>query len=71
MVTINFKCKRCGKEFDCEVGKIQCPPNIGDPLIFEKDLICPNCGVIGVKEAEFTEWGQTQMAELFFNGEIE
>ncbi|MDI6738581.1 MAG: hypothetical protein QME12_08805 [Nanoarchaeota archaeon] len=67
MTEINFKCKKCRKEFDCEVGKI----TFGMRLSFEKDVICPHCGKLKTEEQscelELTEWGQTQVAELYFS----
>lgn len=69
MAEINFKCKKCKKEFDCEVGKI----SFGMRLGFEKEVICPNCGKLKTEkqgcELELTEWGQTQVAELYFSEE--
>jgi len=40
---INFECKKCNKEFDCDVGSISIDYERGRP-IFEKDIICPQCG---------------------------
>lgn len=66
MAEINFKCKKCREEFDFEVGKIA----FGMRLGFEKEIICPNCGKLRTDEQncelELTEWGQTQVAELYF-----
>jgi DNA-directed RNA polymerase subunit RPC12/RpoP len=62
MATINFRCKKCGKVFDFEVGKIV----FGKRLSFENEIKCENCGVLTLDEIELTEWGQTQVSELFF-----
>jgi len=62
MAKIEFKCKKCRKEFDCETGRIE----FGSILNFEKDLICPNCGKRKINELELTELGQTQISELYF-----
>ena len=63
MADINFKCKKCDTEFDCETGKIQ----FGDRLSFEKKITCPRCGVMDIEDLELTEIGQTQVTELFFS----
>ena len=49
---INFKCNKCKDEFDCEIGKVTFPDNVDEKLNFEKEIICPNCGVIKVGDAE-------------------
>jgi len=63
MADINFKCKKCDKEFDCETGKIQ----FGDRLSFEKKIMYPKCGVMDIEDLELTEIGQTQVSELYFS----
>lgn len=68
MAEINFICKKCGKEFDCNVGAITFPSYMpGARPEFEKDIQCNNCGVLTMDEVELTEWGQTQLSELFFS----
>jgi len=42
-VAINFQCKKCQKEFDCEMGKIGINEQTLHPD-FEKPIICPRCG---------------------------
>lgn len=69
MTIINFKCKKCKSEFDCEVGKITFPDNIDEKLIFEKNVICPKCNIITIDETELTELGQTQVSEIYSGGE--
>ena len=32
---------------------------------FEKDIVCPRCGIITMDEAELTELGQTQLGAVF------
>lgn len=66
MAEINFKCKKCNKEFDFEVGIICFPANIDDKLNFEKDIFCPNCGKMKIDDLELTELGQTQVSEPYF-----
>lgn len=61
---ISFRCKRCGCEFDSVTGKI----TFGIRLSFEKDIICPACGKIGMDDLELTEMGQTQISEVYFFG---
>jgi len=59
---INFDCKGCRQEFDCDVGKI----GINDQTMrpdFEKPIICPRCGERTLDEILLTELGQSQMTE--------
>ena len=65
MTVINFQCKKCSTEFDCETGKIL----FGDILDFEKDIICPNCGKLNKDNIELTELGQTQIGEIYLSEE--
>lgn len=67
MSELNFICKKCKKEFDCDVGKITFPPPLpGLRPKFEKDIRCDRCGVLTMDEVELTELGQTQITELHF-----
>ena len=59
---INFKCKMCRKEFDCEVGKIGIHEQSMRPE-FEKPIICPRCGERTIDGVLLTELGQSQMTE--------
>ena len=59
---INFECKGCQKEFDCDVGTIginnrTMRPNFGKPII------CPRCGERTINDVLLTELGQSQMTE--------
>jgi rubredoxin len=63
---INFKCKKCKKEFDCEMGKIGINTSTMRPE-FEKDIICPRCGKLRIKDVLLTEIGQSQMTEATFD----
>ena len=59
---INFECKGCKKEFDCDVGQI----GINDKTMrpdFEKPIICPRCGERTMDEILLTELGQGQMTD--------
>ena len=40
---IDFECKKCQKEFDCEMGKIGINETTMRPD-FEKPIVCPRCG---------------------------
>ena len=65
-MVINFECKGCRKEFDCEMGKI----GINDDTLrpdFEKPIICPRCGEKGIDDVLLTELGQSQMTEATMN----
>lgn len=68
MAEINFICKKCGKEFDCNVGEVTFPSYMpGARPVFEKGIQCNSCGILTMDEVELTEWGQTQLSELFFS----
>jgi DNA-directed RNA polymerase subunit RPC12/RpoP len=64
MTELNFLCTKCRREFDCDVGKISFPVEENRPR-FEKDIVCPGCGVLTMDEAELTELGQTQLGAVF------
>jgi rubredoxin len=66
MTTLNFVCKKCGKGFDSDVGKISFPVEEERPHL-EKNIICPRCGILSVDEVELTELGQTQLTEVFMS----
>lgn len=68
-VIIKFECNKCGEDFDCEVGKITFPDKINEKLGFEKDIICPNCGKLEEDEIFLSEYGQTQISQLYFKDE--
>lgn len=65
-MTINFKCKKCRKEFDCDVGKIGINENTIRPN-FEKPIVCPQCGKRTIDEVLLTELGQSQLTEATWN----
>ncbi len=64
MTELNFKCKKCRRYFDSNVGKISFPINSDRPR-FEKDIRCPKCGVLSMDEVELTELGQTQLGVVY------
>lgn len=71
MVILNFKCLKCSSCFDCDVGHIDFINMIDNRPQFETSIICSNCNstlIIGVKEVELTELGQTQIGNEYFNG---
>ncbi len=59
---ISFKCKKCRKEFSCEMGKISVTEETFRPD-FEKPIICPRCGHRSMDEVLLTELGQSQMTQ--------
>lgn len=59
---INFKCKKCQKTFDCDVGRIDVDENTWRP-IFEKNIECPRCGPLAMDQVLLTELGQSQMTQ--------
>ena len=46
---INFECKKCRKEFDCEMGQIGINEMTMRPD-FEKPIVCPRCGEMTMDE---------------------
>ena len=59
---INFECKGCQKDFDCDVGAI----GINDQAMrpdFVKPIICPRCGERTIDDVFLTELGQSQLTE--------
>ncbi len=64
MTELNFLCTKCRIEFNCDVGKISFPIEENRPR-FEKDIVCPRCGVLTMDEVELTELGQTQLGAVF------
>jgi len=65
-MTINFECRKCRKEFDCDVGKIGIDKKTLRPD-FEKPVVCPKCGKRTIDEVFLTELGQSQMTEATWN----
>jgi DNA-directed RNA polymerase subunit RPC12/RpoP len=63
---INFQCKKCRREFDCDMGKIGINETTMRPD-FEKPIVCPRCGVRTIDEVWLTELGQSQMTEATWN----
>ena len=61
-MTINFECKKCHREFDCDVGRIGID-DTGMCPTFEKDIVCPKCGKLTMDYVFLTELGQSQMTE--------
>ena len=59
---ISFECKTCKKEFDCEVGKIMLPKNATEP-VFERDIVCPDCGKLSKDDVVLTERGNARLYE--------
>jgi len=47
-----------------DVGEISFPIEENRPR-FEKDIVCPGCGVLTMDEVELTELGQTQLGAIF------
>jgi hypothetical protein len=62
LAILNFKCKKCRKIFNFDVGKI----TFRDRLSFENKIICRKCGLLDIDDLELTELGQTQATELYF-----
>ncbi len=65
MAIINFKCNRCDEVFDCDVGEINFELVNWRPQ-FEREIVCPNCGKLTLDDVELTEFGQSQLTELWW-----
>jgi hypothetical protein len=65
-MTINFECKKCHREFYCDVGKITMNDETMRPD-FEKPIVCPKCGKRSMNGVFLTELGQSQMTEATWN----
>ena len=61
-MVINFECKKCNHEFDCEMGKIGINESSMRPT-FERNIVCPRCGLLTMDDVLLTELGQSQMTE--------
>jgi DNA-directed RNA polymerase subunit RPC12/RpoP len=64
MPFINFKCKKCKRVFDFDVGKISFEL-VDERPQFENQIKCPNCGSLTLDEVELTEVGQTELTEIY------
>ncbi len=59
---INYECKKCHKEFDCEMGQIGINEVTMRPD-FERPIVCPRCGERTMEDVLLTELGQSQLTE--------
>ncbi len=59
---ISFECKKCRKEFACQMGRIGINRQTTRPD-FQKPIICPLFGERTMNEVLLTELGQSQMTE--------
>lgn len=57
---IEFECRKCGGSFACDVGKVSLPEDSLLPK-FDKEIICPKCGVRSIDDVFLTELGQSQL----------
>lgn len=63
MSFINFKCKKCKRVFDFDVGKISFEL-VDERPQFENEIKCSRCGPLILDEVELTEIGQTELTEI-------
>jgi hypothetical protein len=61
-MVINFECQKCGTLFDCDIGTVTFPEDSDRP-VFQKEIICPKCGILSMDEVLLTEIGQSQLTE--------
>jgi len=59
---INFKCKKCGVIFDCDIGAVTLSDDYERP-VFQNRIICPKCGQRSIEDVFLTELGQSQLTE--------
>ena len=59
---LNLQCQKCNGIFDCDVGNITFPADSDRPA-FEKEIICPKCGVLSMDDIFLTETGQSQLTQ--------
>ena len=64
MTELDFVCKKCQKNFVCDVGDISFPIESERPH-FKKNIVCLNCGILSMDDVELTELGQTQLSLVF------
>ena len=64
MPFINFKCKKCRKVFDFDVGKISFKL-VNERPQFENQSKCSHCGVLTLDEVELTEIGQAELTAIY------
>ena len=62
-MVINFECQKCGTLFNSDIGTVTFPENFNRP-VFEKEIICPKCGILLIDEVLLTEIGQSQLTEM-------
>jgi DNA-directed RNA polymerase subunit RPC12/RpoP len=62
---INFKCKKCKKTFDCDVGAVSVDMKTDRPK-FTNKIVCPRCGERSIDGVLLTERGQSQLTEATF-----
>lgn len=65
MAYLNFQCKKCRSVFDFDVGNINFEL-VDERPQFENPIRCPRCGPRTLDQLILTEWGQTQLTELYF-----
>lgn len=61
-MTINFECRKCRREFDCEVSQMSISDETMRP-VFEEKIVCPSCGELSMDDVFLTELSQSQMTE--------
>jgi DNA-directed RNA polymerase subunit RPC12/RpoP len=63
---INFKCTKCKKIFNSDVGNVSINEKTFRPD-FENDINCPKCGIRTIDQVTLTELGQSQLTEATFD----
>lgn len=67
---VNFKCRKCGGIFDCDIGTVAVPEDSERP-VFEKSIVCPKCGLRSMDGVFLTELGQSQLTEATLGSDLD
>jgi DNA-directed RNA polymerase subunit RPC12/RpoP len=67
---INFQCRKCGRIFDCDIGTVALSEDSERP-VFEKSIVCPNCGQRSMDGVFLTELGQGQLTEATLDFDLD
>ena len=59
---MNFECKKCKEIFDGDIGNFIRSKETSE-LIYEKQIICPTCGILAENQYSLTKLGISQSIE--------
>jgi len=61
-MVVEFECRKCQQEFECEVGQVAVD-EASLRAVFQKPIVCPRCGPRSIDDVYLTELGQSQLTE--------